>query len=671
MIFTGPYTHDSLSTFVESLKGEASKPGIAPTNAFVLVEWCSLLLQCSASKHELWGRWGVEVILADNQLLCICLAPHVRGSVKNSALVVTRRALRKLFSSANHGEYAIKTIITRLTAKAPGATASNALLLGVVAGVCARLRTKHALEAMKKDYYAFYTREIIGSRTNLPSHIADGLHDFFCAFSTVEDLRTEIIPSVEKALLRAPEVVLNDLVSPLVRSLPPLVDISKIVQGHLLRPLLSNVKSSNAAIRNGAIRTFDVAVHRCHDVVILQQIAEEILNPLRNATIAAADQRVLHSQMLASVPSSVLLATAVPRGLAVVISKEPNEAALEAEALTMAKHMSYGLSQGISVERSIIDIFVKGLVDKRATVRRLWALRVGEILWDLDEKSLKDANVTTFLESTMLALLQAFDEVKLAPLPAVQTGLITVAYVATALSQSNLKGLESEKLNAAIKKANVIKESLILEPKPSFLLNQRVFSKLASEDDFRWNVRALSSMAASLGQVHISRTAAGAWAQALLYAITASATAPTVRRDATDALSSAYAKQPVLIAKIITTALWQWQRQVEMGEKDSAAASAKTGSEKLHLVVRSICLSVDEVVKLGGTVDRADLEQQLINMLVLCRPELLPRVRWIDTCLTAGVDPGLLARNNPTECLDQILEATTSVGKVCRQQPHH
>ncbi|KAI9717380.1 MAG: hypothetical protein M1812_004732 [Candelaria pacifica] len=662
LIFAESYTDDTFSTFIEALTAEASKSGIAPTNAFVLVEWCSLLVQCFANKQELWKRWGLRVILADNQLLCICLAPHTRGSIKHSALVVTRRALRKLFSGT-YGEDAINTIVTRLTAKTSGLTASNAILLGVAAGVCARLKTKHVLKAMQKDYYGFYTREIIGSRTNLPQHIADGLHDFFLDFSTAQDLRTEIIPSVEKALLRAPEVVLNDLVSPLVRSLPSQMDISEIMQGQLLKPLLSNIKSSNAAIRHGAMRTFDVAINQCYDELILQQIAEEILNPLRTGKIAAADQRVLYSTMLSSIPTLVSTAKTIPQGLAIVVSKEPNEAALEGEALAIAKHLSHGFSRGVGVDQSIIDTFVKGLIDKRATVRRLWALRVGEILWGIDEQSLKDPDIVSFVEATMSQLLHAFDEVKLNPLPAVQSGLITAAYVATALSQSKYNDIESEELMAATKRSNVVREALMFEPKPSFLLNQRVFSKIVSEDDFRWNARALSSTAASLGQPDLSKTAAGAWAQALLYTITASATPPTVRREATNALSSAYAKQPMPIAKIIINALWQWRRQVELGEKDSAAASARTGNDRLHLVVRSICLSGSEVVKLGGEINRVNLERQLIDMLVLCRPGLLPRVRWIDTCLTAGVDPGLLARNNQTACLDRVLEATTSVRK--------
>ena len=41
---------------------------------------------------------------------------------------------------------------------------------------------------------------------------SNALHDFFDTFPTLDELRKEIIPPIEKALLRAPEVVLNNTV---------------------------------------------------------------------------------------------------------------------------------------------------------------------------------------------------------------------------------------------------------------------------------------------------------------------------------------------------------------------------------------------------------------------------------------------------------------------------
>jgi len=45
---------------------------------------------------------------------------------------------------------------------------------------------------------------------------------------------------------------LNDLVAPMFASLPAEYDLSEILSSNLLKPLLSNIKSSNAVVRNGA-----------------------------------------------------------------------------------------------------------------------------------------------------------------------------------------------------------------------------------------------------------------------------------------------------------------------------------------------------------------------------------------------------------------------------------
>ncbi|KAK3045034.1 hypothetical protein LTS18_014736, partial [Coniosporium uncinatum] len=282
---------DVLPSLIQFLTTEAAKPGIAPANAFVLVEWCSILLQDFADHSTLWNKWGIDVVAADSQVLELCVGSAARESVKHSAVVVTRRALRRVFGSEELGKGAVSSIVEQLASKGSSPTARHSVLLGVTAGVAARLESvKPELEHKKKDYITFYTREIIGSRVALPKHIAEGLHDFFENFVGPEELEKEIIPSVEKALLRAPEVVLNDLVSPLLRSVSHSIDQADILHKQLLKPLLSNIKSTNATIKAGAVATFETTALRSHDEATVGKIADEILNPLKSGKVTAADQ---------------------------------------------------------------------------------------------------------------------------------------------------------------------------------------------------------------------------------------------------------------------------------------------------------------------------------------------------------------------------------------------
>lgn len=171
----------------------------------MLVEWCSVLLQVIASQTGLWEQWGLKVVQPQAQLLERCCGAGLREGRIHTALVVTRRGVRAIAKNAEIKETAIDEMITTLTTKSSASTAGNAPLLGVIAGVCDRLSSMRALlQKHSSTYYTFYTREIVGSRTIVPAHIADGLHDFFCSSVVTQDtVEQELIPAIEKALLRS------------------------------------------------------------------------------------------------------------------------------------------------------------------------------------------------------------------------------------------------------------------------------------------------------------------------------------------------------------------------------------------------------------------------------------------------------------------------------------
>ncbi|KAH0543280.1 hypothetical protein FGG08_002343 [Glutinoglossum americanum] len=654
-LFGLPVSTDSFAPFINHLKAESQKAGIAPTNAFVLVRWCSLLLQQFKSGPELWEKWGLDVLVVNAQSLELCLASGARESIKDSALVATRRGLRSVFTTKAIGEGAIKAVVIRLTAKNVVPVARHTVFLGAVAGVCARIpRARIVLEGLKSHLYNFYIREVIMSRTLVPQHIADGLHDFFADFTTTGDLQAELTPPAEKGLLRAPEVVLNDLISPLIKALPVEIEMSPILLGNLLKPLLANIKSTNSSIRNGALSTFETIASRCHSDTLLERVADEILNPLKTSKISAADQRVLHAQMLAAIPGSTALARKIPTGLATVVGKEPNEVAIGAESKALAKHLGYGLTNGVEVEKSVLDVFIKGLADKRPSIRTAWVLRVGELFWSLSGEDLGRKEAISFAEGMFDKLLEAWDEVISGPLRSAQSGLVTAGYVVTSICLCKLNSAKSGKLAAAIRKAEFSKKAVVFQPKPSFLLNHRIYSKLASDEDHIWAIRALAAVSVDLTQEQSSSETGDAWAVAFLFFICAANVKPLVKKEAISALATAYARNPATIGKTVVNGMWQWWRHVELGYKDHVALAAKTGNNLLYHAVRSICLPPEEADRLGGKVDEKILKDQLVGMVVLCRSELLPRVSWIEACQRSGIDPGALAREEASKLLFKI-----------------
>jgi hypothetical protein len=597
--------------------------------------------------------------LSDAQVLELCQSASSKPNLKQSALVVTRRALRRVFSHQEIRERLVSDAVSRLTDKGTKPTSRNSIMLGVIAGVCARqAELKKILESRKADIYSFYAREILDSRSPLPVHIANSLHDFFTNFATSEDVEKHLIPSLEKGLLRAPEIVLDDLVTPLFHSLPETIDLSEAFSGKLQKSLLSNVKSSNAAIRHGAVAAFKAAISRCHKEASLIQISEEILNPLKSGKLPAADQRALHSEMLAAIPVSEKLSAKLLPSVAAVAAKEASEVALSIETQVLVEHVTWCIARDIAVDKVVLDTFAKGVSDKKVPIRRLWTLRLGEILWASEPSDMRKTSFINLAETVFAALLELWNEIIANPLAAAQSGLVTAAFVLTALVPNKLEPMHSVKIDAGLKKANILQQALTFDPKPSFLLNHRIYAKLTREDDLMWLVRALSSVSGKLDNIDSESSVATAWSQAVIFCICSSSSTPAVRRHAIESLSRAYVQLPSKISNIIINGLWRWIQSVEAGEKDGAVAAAKVGTAQLHLVVKSICLPPVEASRLGAEVPVSLREQQMISMLVISRPELLPHAHWIELCLRVGVDPGELARKYTDALLEQILKIT-------------
>lgn len=646
---------DLLAPLVAAIRQEIPKPSIAISNAFVLLEWCSVLMQNLAGTAH-WDKFGNDILVAEAEALEKCCSPLSKPAVAHSALVTARRGFRKLVSIPESREKSITDSVQVLSAKNAQPSPKNAVMLGVIAGVCSRKPdSKPILEKLKTHYFTFYAREVIGSKTPVPKHLAAGLDDFFSAFVNLEELQKEVITPLEKGLLRAPEIVLNDLVSPLIGSLPKEWDLTKILQGHILKPLLSNVKSSNVVIRSGAVTAFRVITDRCRDLDLMEKVTDEIVTPLKGGKLASADHRVLHCEMLLSTPMSAGIAAKIAAGLPAPIGKEGNEAALAAECSALSKSVKTLLAEGTEVTKVVSDAYAKGLADKKLPSRRIWVLNTGDILNSFKSDDAQSSAVVKFFEAVLPTLIDTYSDVLSNPLKSSQDGTITAALVVCSIAQLLLRDENNPKLSALSKKVSISKQCLELEPKPSFLLNPRVYTKLTSDEDARWLYRALSAVAPSLPESPTSNISS-AWTQAFLYLICCTTITPKLRKEAAETLAELYLANPEKSAKIVVNGIWDWIQAVETGDKESAPVLSKSDNNNLYAALRSICLAPADYEKAGQTPNKAQLEEQMCSLLVLARPRLIPRAAWIDLCLKLGLDPGELARKHEQILLEEVVK---------------
>ncbi|KAJ4858558.1 ribosomal protein l19e domain-containing protein [Trichoderma breve] len=654
-IVTREASSSTLQLLVKTLRQESSKQGIATSSAFVLVEWCSVLLQNLTEPS--WKECGSEILLAYADVLEKCLRPSSKPTLAHSAIIVTRRGFRKLFSSPTLGPENLTDAVTNLTSKRSTPSAKNSVILGIIAGVAARRpAVRPTLETLKPLYYEFYNREILGSRTALSGHISAGLGDFFLSFATLDELQTQVAPVLEKSLLRTPEVILDGVLQSLVKDLPTEFDLSDLLAGKLLKQLLSNVKSTNALIRAGVLSSFRAIIAKCHNAGSVDQIIEEIGNPLKTGKLASADQRILHAEMLEAVPLSCPNAQKTTTILAAVAGKEGNDVALAAETLTLCRAINVLIKGDSEISQPVLSALLKGLADKKATTRKIWLLRVASVFRTIDGLDL-NAALTSFTEAVIPKFIDNFREVVANPTLTAQSGTIVGAYILTALTPVLQQWSTGSKIEADLLKLST--PSPALTSSQSFLLNPKIFSKIGSEEDFDWFRLALCSVAAGLS-TNTAKEIVLAWSEAMIYIVTVSTVPSNVRQESAKSLTSLYAQNPSIMADIVINGLWAHLTQtINAGDKDST-----TETRDLIKVIKSICISSKELEALGGSASQEMLEQQACSLLIICRTELISRANWIDSCIRMGVDPGKLAEKYADILLNEISERTSVNQKV-------
>jgi hypothetical protein len=324
----------------------------------------------------------------------------------------------------------------------------------------------------------------------------------------------------------------------------------------------------------------------------------------------------------------------------------------------MTAHLTFGLANGLALDRTVSDAFIKGMADKRVPVRRLWAIRAADLWWNLSDTQMTQPDILAFCQAALPKLVDMWQDVIANPVPSTQSGLVTVGHYVSALLLEKVRHSSDDKLAAIYKKSDVLSQSLAVQPKPSFLLNAKVYSKLSTEEDVVIAVRALKAIAPFLAQDGSSTDAQIAWAQAFIFPIVAQGVTSKAKSAVKQALTQTYLSAPSTTSEMIIRGLWAWYRSSEQEDKDSAAVASKSGSKDLATVLGCICLSPEVVQKSEAKIDETSLRSQALSLIVLARSELIPRMSWIDLCLRMGVDPGELVKANLKECISIVNEAT-------------
>lgn len=579
-----------------------------------------------------------------------CLAENAKPSLRHAAITTARRGLRSVLKDAALNEKATAQAITELVGKT--SNPSNACLLGVIAGVSSRIPAqKPCLRRYNGDLISFYKREIVGSKTPVPDHVAHGMNDFFSAFLSNEEITQDLLPSFEKAILRSPEIVLNGLIGPLVQSLPASIDLAETIAKTLLQPLLSSLKSTNSAIREGSSNAFRSLIQKSRNEGWQCQIVRDIITTLKGLKAMQADAKSSIGGLLNFLPMQLKVSTEILSGTLQVTSKETNEGVIEVLASAICRHLSTMLRDDVAIDKPVCDLVLNGCKDRKPTLRKVWILKLGGAFWNCDLSAACTSRNEKFVESALKQMQINFNDILANPMPALSSGLIASGYVPIALYGSQLP--EGHPISA--NSSSILLAVMTISPKPSFLLNSRVYTKIANEEELRWVVRAMTSSASYLKDV--DNHAKLAWTEGILYLLGSLDVPAQIRQTMGSAMVEVYTSSPSLLGRTMVSGMWHSLESIAESVRESAGNNTVTLSSTvlgIHAAIQCICLHKDAWSKHGFDFPKSALKDQLISMLVLCRPALISRIDWIGLVLKVGLDPGDLVRERVEECMSQI-----------------
>ncbi|CAG8475441.1 15341_t:CDS:10, partial [Dentiscutata heterogama] len=465
---------------------------------FVLLTWVNTLINfvlSATTNAESSPHWKGLVDSQAILLHSLTYENEKRKSMANSALADVRRCIRKNASN-------IPSYLKYLTSSV---RCSDAVLLGTVVDCSLRLKKENGkafVENAKDDIIQFYITSIASSKTTVSQTSKNALHDFMKFIITEEDFQSKLIPVFEKLLLRAPEIVLSVLAC-LVKSFS--FDLSNFLKKNFLQPLLAHIRSSNKVIQTDATILLKILVEKSSNEDILVDIVKDIIQALSGGTVKVSnpEHRIILFQILSQIYRTPKVSKSVVEGLLPIILKESNENSLAKAIDALGLHFKplLNMEEEILVKKGTKSI-VEGLASAKTGERKAWAIVIGRLAWE--EAEYPSASLRNVIFKSLAPLMSTTEKIQANALNF--TGGPIEGYILVSIIEGRSKNWNDDEINALIRTKKFKQNILATSPKLTFLLWDKVYSKLATVDESCWFIRSLESIILNEDEVSLQKT---------------------------------------------------------------------------------------------------------------------------------------------------------------------
>lgn len=182
--------------------------------------------------------------------------------------------------------------------------------------------------------------------------------------------------------------------------------VDSVVFRRILTTTINSAKSSNTAVRAGAIQLFKTIILKTSEPADLKVALDELLTLPRTGKTAGADHRVALYTMLGHLLNSSDVSPVVAESGPTLLAKETHDGSIAVLSVSVSRHIIFCLSENIALSAATLTLIVKEMNSTKPALRRAFSALSGNVLWQLGDlktqASLEFANaVLSSLETSL------------------------------------------------------------------------------------------------------------------------------------------------------------------------------------------------------------------------------------------------------------------------------
>ena len=423
-----------------------------------------------------------------------------------------------------------------------------------------------------------------------------------------------------------------------------------MLPGKLVSASLSAAKSSNADTRRKSVDLMRAIAAKCEDQNVQGKIVVEILSLPKTGKTSSAEHRIALLQMAALFRCNDSTSPVVVDTLPGLMAKEGNEGALIALCAALSPHLAFSLTANETIGSA--STIAKELVGSKVPTRRALSNAVGEAIWTVHSQESQfspagEAFLRTIVPSLETALASASGNQ-----PANSAGFLE-GFVPVALV---LGPLRNSPTVSKLAESQALVEILAVSPKPSFVLNDKVYTRLPTSEDEKWLLRSLEGIVSRLGKKLNTDSVRLATGLAFLH-LALDSKSSEIRRSTVGVLAKLAKSHPRVTSHVIRDALADWLQK----QNTKAKAKKVDEDEVVESKSRDIGKVLSAVFQQSG--DKAALEDIAVDFVVLAHhPDIGENAQasWIVLVQSLGLDPATVAFDKRELILERLWSAAST-----------